>query len=428
MFVRSRITAIASSLAWLVLLNLQYGLDVSCGTPEDGSPDFANASPDSTPEWGIVGRKQVHSKHPASGNAAIVGGAVTIHIAAKTGDLKQVNRLVTESNMDICDSEGNTPLYYAVRNKHERIIEFLKRQGADINKVLIRFVAGRATTDEVDFVLQKGANVNSVNKRGFTPIYFAARSANQEMVKHLLSKGADVLKPLGGNKTVFDSVDEFYHTGAPHLHYDEWNSLEDIRKMLIGRAFIEQVEIADAKQVLKEDKILKDAQVALQSAIEEEKTQGAVQSAIDSPETHKPGPFVDISEEVKRLFESGKIDEAVEKHAHSKSDMVIKRILANGQIAKIEKWLKLGANINALDHQGRSGLFYAVMGGKYPLVDFLLQKNVRVDGVLDRLRKERRKSDGALGASDGVLDAMKARLETQMDKGFMGSLRRRWSI
>jgi ankyrin repeat protein len=40
--------------------------------------------------------------------------------------------------------------------------------------------------------VEKGANVNAKGKNGYTPLYFAVRSSNAELVKYLVEKGADI--------------------------------------------------------------------------------------------------------------------------------------------------------------------------------------------------------------------------------------------
>lgn len=57
--------------------------------------------------------------------------------AIKASSIKMIiaNGFVyTEEDVNIKDSEGNTPLYYAAKNKHKEICQFLLDHGANVNQ------------------------------------------------------------------------------------------------------------------------------------------------------------------------------------------------------------------------------------------------------------------------------------------------------
>ena len=53
--------------------------------------------------------------------------------------------------------------------------------------------ADRLNTNEaLEYMIEKGADVNFKNKDGKTPLFFAVRSDNSNSVRLLISKGAEV--------------------------------------------------------------------------------------------------------------------------------------------------------------------------------------------------------------------------------------------
>lgn len=51
--------------------------------------------------------------------------------------------------------------------------------------------AASGSVHEANTILQSGANINEVNKNGYTALMYAARNNNIEMLEFLLTKGAD---------------------------------------------------------------------------------------------------------------------------------------------------------------------------------------------------------------------------------------------
>jgi ankyrin repeat protein len=89
-----------------------------------------------------------------------------------------VNEYKIDVNAAYADDYMTTPLYDAVESGG--------------NKILIEFLAG------------KGADVNSFDIFGETPMHRAARSGNLETVKFLADKGADIRAIANNGETPFD--------------------------------------------------------------------------------------------------------------------------------------------------------------------------------------------------------------------------------
>lgn len=100
--------------------------------------------------------------------------AAPIHEYAKLGDLKALKRVLKKNNVDILDSDENTPLHYAAQYGQEEVAEYL---------------------------LKLQANVNAADKFDTTPLHKAVASGNEKMVSLLIVSGADIGKEDRGHNS-----------------------------------------------------------------------------------------------------------------------------------------------------------------------------------------------------------------------------------
>ncbi|KAH0542300.1 hypothetical protein FGG08_003327 [Glutinoglossum americanum] len=103
------------------------------------------------------------------------------------------------------DSEGHTPLWYAAERGHDRAVELLLKEGADVNLhgragiTVLQRASIRGHSRIVKLLLDSGADINLEGANPFseTPLWSASRQGHEQIVELLLGKGANV-NALGG--------------------------------------------------------------------------------------------------------------------------------------------------------------------------------------------------------------------------------------
>ena len=129
--------------------------------------------------------------------------------AARRGDVEAIRKLIGEganvnAKRETLNITGWTPIHYAAYYKRGEAIRELVKSGGKINikdnegdTPLILAVKNGADTDLIDLMIEVGADVN---KGASTPLITAVGEGNEQMVRHLLSRGANPKESV--NKTV----------------------------------------------------------------------------------------------------------------------------------------------------------------------------------------------------------------------------------
>ena len=121
--------------------------------------------------------------------------ATALHLAAKYGRYRAVRLLLSRgANVNAGDADRATALHQAALKGHAHIILMLLESGAHIesrtflNKSTALLYA--ATKSSVQMLLEKGAEINSTDSFGITPLIRAAKDNQKAVVRLLLEKGA----------------------------------------------------------------------------------------------------------------------------------------------------------------------------------------------------------------------------------------------
>ena len=164
--------------------------------------------------------------------------------------VRDIKKLLTEgANINHKTINGHTPLMIASAKQHDRIVDYLLRQGADPliknkeHKIASELISSDASTYLIlkDFelisavltdnvpaakaLISIGALVNTHGVYGYTPLMIAAEKNNAAMVDFLLLQGADPNLTLKNGQKAFDLT---YDKTIHHLLQPEKNENEKI--------------------------------------------------------------------------------------------------------------------------------------------------------------------------------------------------------
>jgi len=162
------------------------------------------------------------------GNKALI-------LAAANGD-KNIVELMLEHGVRInaTDEKDLTALSHAIIQGKTEIVKLLFDQGATVNKAdpygrtavilailheqtevikilaetdcICRLAKSKDNLKELEILLQHGANINATDKSGVTPLHYAIRRGQTEVVKFLIDHGADVnIEDKWGSTPLFSS-------------------------------------------------------------------------------------------------------------------------------------------------------------------------------------------------------------------------------
>ena len=127
------------------------------------------------------------------------GTASTIHDAARSGDLEQVQRLTMDgANVNEKAVRDETPLIVATIAGQGEIVSYLLQRGASINArndsglTALHAAAYAGHTDILKLLVARGAQVNDAkNDFRVTPLHVASEENRIDIVLILLEAGAD---------------------------------------------------------------------------------------------------------------------------------------------------------------------------------------------------------------------------------------------
>jgi ankyrin repeat protein len=164
-------------------------------------------------------------------------GRTLLHNAIRHGWLDIAEQLLKKNTLlvNVSDHHGNTPLHEAAQRSCE-IVELLLNNNATINqndyvpKIVnqqilpeqtvvsgdspLHLAAAQGKLNIVTLLIERGMNINKVNRRGKTPLYRAIEGGHTDVVKALLEKHTPA---------VFDELQhgrglEAVHSAASHGH------------------------------------------------------------------------------------------------------------------------------------------------------------------------------------------------------------------
>lgn len=135
-----------------------------------------------------------------------------IHDACQAGDLAKVKMILKEDpeQLQAVTPEGKSPLHMATGWGQKEIVNFLLKEGANINALNnqggtpLHVAASRNQPECAAILLDAGAEIESVRVEGsVTPLAIAVFKNNLEAAEFFLSRGADLNARVMNGVTIY---------------------------------------------------------------------------------------------------------------------------------------------------------------------------------------------------------------------------------
>ena len=123
-------------------------------------------------------------------NCVTIDGKTPLHIAVDNDDEVIIQKLLAQ-NADplLKDAPGNTSLHLAVKIKQETVSNLVEAGASHMNHFPTPYHTCSIPT--VEAIIEHGADVNAVNNKGQSPLWFACADGQESFVKILLDTGAE---------------------------------------------------------------------------------------------------------------------------------------------------------------------------------------------------------------------------------------------
>ncbi len=196
--------------------------------------------------------------------------------AAKQGDLAKIQALVGK-NPDLVnakDQEQSTPLHSAAAAGRLKIVEYLIEKGADVNawnnahQNPLLYAAYHGRSEIVCLLLEKGAEYSEQDIYGRNVLHYPSREGHPEVVEILVKKGLDINQEDRGGVTPLRFAIERGHTeiidifitlkaldvdgelGRKSLHLAAANGHKNVADLLIAKGASIQTKDDEAGNLL----------------------------------------------------------------------------------------------------------------------------------------------------------------------------------
>ncbi len=306
-------------------------------------------------------------------NAMNNDGVTALQLAAANGHTEIVRYLISQgADVNACDLAGNRALSLAAKGGHLDIVKLLVAAKADVNAIdkagntplstLAMQKHALASHDAiVNYLIDQGANVNTVNAKGQTALHLAAKKGGNHLniIKLLIAAKADV-----------NAIDKAGNT--PIIHSNNLKTTKFLEKNganinVKNKEHVTPLLAAAKKGHINIVEYLEDKGFALDVTDSQGNTPLMLAAAnghydmvewlIDKLESDI---YVDINHDI-----NASLIEAIE----------------NGHLAIALYLIQKGASLDIIDAEKNSLLILAAKGGHYNIVEWLLKQNADVNDL-----------------------------------------------
>ena len=146
-------------------------------------------------------------------NSVDANGSPMLVLAIREKSSKVIDVLLSDKNIDVdlSDKNGETPLMMASIDGNLPLVKTLvighKAQLDHIGWTPLHYACARGQLEVAQFLIANGAIVDSMSLGNTTPLMMAVQSGNEQVVKLLLDKGADLQLRNSQGLTTIDIAD-----------------------------------------------------------------------------------------------------------------------------------------------------------------------------------------------------------------------------
>jgi len=275
-----------------------------------------------------------------------------LRMASRTGDLAKVKKLLAEgANVDSTEETGRTPIVEAAWEGHTEVVATLIANGADIDGGALRFSLKYRRPETAELLILSGANVNSEYGEFAkeSPLCVAVREKLYDVSTLLVSKGANINTPGFFSQTPLDVA-------------GRWGTIPFFLRER-GAMTSDEIENGGKLDPETSSEILR----SYRSYIERSPKTGL------NLDIHIAVGFRDVAM-LRKLIDLGSNLDTI--NAVGDTPLMHAAMFDNFQIAKM--LIEGGADIN-FSNNGRTALRNAAMHGKINIVKLFLEKGVDVN-------------------------------------------------
>ena len=305
--------------------------------------------------------------------AALCDAGMDVDVMLKTGsppfgdDLKRTLAAHGHEQFEDWEAGGETPLMIAAVGNARSAAAALAVCGADVNatdypdrKTPLHLAARHSSLDVAKLLINRGADVDAMDKDDRTPLHYAVRKNSLDVAKLLLDRGADV-----------DAMDKDDRTP---LHYAVRKNSLDVAKLLLDRG-------ADVDAMDKDDRtplhyaVRKNALDVAELLLD----RGADVDAMDKDD-RTPLHYAALKNSVdgaKLLLDRGADVDAMDKDDRTPLHYAVRK----NALDVAELLLDRGADVDAMDKDDRTPLHYAALKNSVDGAKLLLDRGADVDAM-----------------------------------------------
>ncbi len=292
-------------------------------------------------------------------------------LAAQSGHV-EIIKLLIEKGADVAakDHLGVTALSEAALKDHPEVESMLKDRGA---KLTLIAAAKIGDVEEVNRLIQKGANVNARWKHGRTALMQAVVDNQAKILELLIEKGADLNIKDESGKTAFDLA----------LTQNKKQMARLLKSRGAKLSLIDAVKLGDAEEVTR----LLHQGVNVNARGEDART-ALMQAALQN-QPRIVELLIEKGADLNIKYESGKtpFDLALTQDNKQMARLLKSRgaklslidAVKLGDAEEVDRLIHQGVDVNALGENGRTALMQAAFENQPKIVELLIEKGADVN-------------------------------------------------